>query len=163
AAVFHSGNQTTTVNEGAVCNGGASAGPCTVNGVTYPGGLPAPNQDANRVTGPETGLLLTVNRPHWTATLGRNRDNAVSLTPPDRHGRREPLDTARHGGDRRRQHALRGGLRLERSGKPGNRRPGGRVCYRAAGGQYVHAESREPHPAERRRRERPHPQRGETA
>ena len=83
AAVFHSGNQTTTVNEGAVCNGGASAGPCTVNGVTYPGGLPAPNQDANRVTGPETGLVLTFNGSHWVDTLGRNWDNAVSFSLPD--------------------------------------------------------------------------------
>ena len=28
AAIFHSGNRTTTVNEGAVCDGGAPAGPC---------------------------------------------------------------------------------------------------------------------------------------
>src|SRR5438128_9654128 len=83
AAVFHSGNQTTTVNEGAVCNGGASAGPCTVNGVTYPGGLPAPNQDANGVTGPETGLVLTFNGSHWVDTPGRNLDHAVSFSLPD--------------------------------------------------------------------------------
>src|SRR5881398_1085603 len=57
--------------------------PCTVNGVTYPGGLPAPNQDANGVTGPETGLVLTFNGSHWVDTLGRNWDNAVSFSLPD--------------------------------------------------------------------------------
>src|SRR2546427_342484 len=31
AAVFQSGNQTTALTEGLVCNGGASAGPCTVS------------------------------------------------------------------------------------------------------------------------------------
>ena len=41
AAVFHSGNQTTAVAEGAVCNGGAGSGPCGVDGVQVPGGLPA--------------------------------------------------------------------------------------------------------------------------
>src|SRR4029079_16673452 len=45
AAVFQSGNQTTTINEGLVCDGGSTAGPCTANGLTTPGGLPAPNQN----------------------------------------------------------------------------------------------------------------------
>ena len=40
AAVFQSGNQTTTVTEGAVCDGGAAAAPCDVDGVQVPGGLP---------------------------------------------------------------------------------------------------------------------------
>lgn len=31
AGIFHSGNQTTSVSEGAVCNGGAPAGPCAVD------------------------------------------------------------------------------------------------------------------------------------
>src|SRR4029453_6861555 len=65
AAIFHSGNQTTAINEGVVCNGGAGAGTCTVNTVTFPGGLPAPNQDADGVTGPEVGLVLAFNGAHW--------------------------------------------------------------------------------------------------
>src|SRR5262245_18324704 len=36
AAVFHSGNRTATVNEGAVCNGGATAPACNVVGTTMP-------------------------------------------------------------------------------------------------------------------------------
>lgn len=41
AAVFHSGNRTTTVHANAVCDGGAGAAPCSVGGVTFPGGLPS--------------------------------------------------------------------------------------------------------------------------
>src|SRR3989442_474359 len=41
AAVFDSGNQTTALSEGVICNGGSGAGSC--NGSLYPGGLPAPN------------------------------------------------------------------------------------------------------------------------
>src|SRR5262249_51634457 len=83
AAVFHSGNQTTSANEGVVCNGGASAGPCTVNSVTYPGAPRAPNVDANNVTGPETGLVLKFNGTHWVDTLSRTWDNAVNFSLPD--------------------------------------------------------------------------------
>ena len=45
AAVFKSGNQTTALSEGLVCNGGADAEPCTSVGgeLQAPGGLPAPN------------------------------------------------------------------------------------------------------------------------
>ena len=48
AAVFHSGNQTTTVTEGAVCDGGATAPPCDVGGIVVPGGLPAPEHATSR-------------------------------------------------------------------------------------------------------------------
>ena len=40
AAVFNSGNRTTTVTEGAVCDGGSNAAPCNVNGATMPGPVP---------------------------------------------------------------------------------------------------------------------------
>src|SRR5438105_12817048 len=45
AAVFHSGNQTTAISEGAVCNGGGTAAACTPpsGDATEPGGLPKPN------------------------------------------------------------------------------------------------------------------------
>ncbi len=85
AAVFHSGNRTTTVSEGVVCNGGASAPPCTVAGVTYPGGLPAPNANLpQNITGPETGLIVKFDGTHWVDQLGRNWDNAVRFTLPDK-------------------------------------------------------------------------------
>ena len=57
AAVFQSGNQTTTLNEGVVCDGGAMASPCGAL-LQFPGGLPAPNTNADGVPGPEVGLIV---------------------------------------------------------------------------------------------------------
>src|SRR5262249_53069203 len=57
AAVFHSGNQTTALNEGVVCNGGANAPPCG----PFPGGLPAPNVNIENIPGPEVGLIAKPN------------------------------------------------------------------------------------------------------
>lgn len=86
AAVFHSGNRTTTVNEAVVCNGGSAAGSCMLNGVSYPGGLPAPNTDSAGVLGPETGLIVKFNPAmgQWQDGLGRNWNNAVRFNLPDR-------------------------------------------------------------------------------
>ena len=89
AGVFHSGNRTTTVSEGAVCNGGSGAGACTPpNGdATEPGGLPAPNKSADNVTGPETGLVVKFNSVsgHWEDQVAppRNWDHAVRFWLPD--------------------------------------------------------------------------------
>src|SRR5262245_51244951 len=85
AAVFHSGNRTTTVNEGAVCNGGATALPCNVGGTTMPGGLPAPNTNFQGTTGPETGLIVKFNagNNHWEDRNGRNWSPAVRFSLPD--------------------------------------------------------------------------------
>jgi DNA-binding beta-propeller fold protein YncE len=86
AAGFHTGNRTTAISEGAVCNGGASAPSCSVFGVTMPGGLPAPNANFQNITGPETGLILKFDTVsgHWEDQLGRNWDNAVRFDLPDR-------------------------------------------------------------------------------
>ncbi len=94
AAVFHSGNQTTTVSEGAVCNGGANAAPCAIDGITVegglsqgraPGGLPAPNRSADGAPGPETGLIVKFDAAsgQWRDELGRNWNNAVRFDLPD--------------------------------------------------------------------------------
>jgi YVTN family beta-propeller protein len=84
AAVFHSGNQTTALSEGLVCNGGAGAGSCSVFGFTMPGGLPAPNA-ADGEVGPEVGLIVRFNEAagQWQDELGRNWNNAVRLSLPD--------------------------------------------------------------------------------
>jgi YVTN family beta-propeller protein len=82
-AIFHSGNRTTTVNEGAVCNGKAAAPPCAVSGATAPGGLPAPNADANGALQPEVGLIVRNNGTNWVDELGRNWDGVVRFTLPD--------------------------------------------------------------------------------
>ena len=95
AAVFQSGNQTTTVTEGAVCDGGSPAGPCTVDGVQVPGGLsggqvpgglPAPNVNTEGTPGPEVGLIVKRNQASglWEDELGRNWTNAVRFNLPDR-------------------------------------------------------------------------------
>jgi YVTN family beta-propeller protein len=94
AAVFHSGNQTATVTEPAVCNGGAMAPACNLDGVTMPngmpggqvpGGLPAPNKNVENTTGPEVGLIVKFNEStnHWEDTLGRNWNNAIRFSLPD--------------------------------------------------------------------------------
>src|SRR5688572_9287886 len=86
AAVFSSGNRTTAVNEGVVCNGGSSAGPCRVPiliGTQYPGGLPAPNSNTAGVRGPETGLIVKHDGSAWRDQLGRNWNNAVRFSLPD--------------------------------------------------------------------------------
>ena len=86
AAIFHSGNRTTTLSEGVVCNGGTAAGPCVVGGVTMPGGLPGPDTNADGVARPETGLIVKFNPTsgHWEDTLGRNWDNGVRFSLPDK-------------------------------------------------------------------------------
>ncbi len=94
AAIFHSGNQTTSVSEGAVCDGGAAAPPCGVDGIQVPGGLPggqmpgglpAPNANLEGVPGPETGLIVRRDPASglWLDHLGRNWTNAVRFDLPD--------------------------------------------------------------------------------
>jgi len=85
AAVFHSGNRTTVLNEQAVCDGFDSAGPCTVHGVSVPGGLPPPDTDVHGVPAPEVGLIVKYNDAvaQWQDELGRNWNNAVKFNLPD--------------------------------------------------------------------------------
>jgi DNA-binding beta-propeller fold protein YncE len=85
AAAFHSGNQTTSISEGAVCNGGALAPPCSVGGAFVPGGLPAPNTNFQGVPGPETGLIVRFDRDtgRWRDRLGRDWSGAVRFSLPD--------------------------------------------------------------------------------
>jgi YVTN family beta-propeller protein len=90
AAVFHSGNQTTTVHEGAVCDdsnvNGVPSGSCNVGGFTMPGGLPPPETNAAGTLRPETGLIVKFNPAlsRWEDELGRNWNNAVRFDLPDR-------------------------------------------------------------------------------
>src|SRR5262245_28014015 len=85
AAVFQSGNQTTTLNEGLVCNGGAGAAACDVFGSTMPGGLPGPNTNFQGTPQPEVGLIVKLNDTvdQWQDELGRNWNNAVRFSLPD--------------------------------------------------------------------------------
>ncbi len=102
AGIFHSGNQTATVNTGAVCDGGASRGPCTIGSTgvhdppavgepgtgsppVLPGGLPAPNVDADGVPQVETGLIVRWDGEagEWRDELGRNWNGAIPFDLPD--------------------------------------------------------------------------------
>ncbi len=95
AAVFHSGNQTTSISEGLVCDGFEGAGSCNGDGVTSPGGLPGgqmpggnpgPSVNFQGVTAPEVGLIVKWDRnaAEWRDELGRNWSNAVRFHLPDR-------------------------------------------------------------------------------
>ncbi|MDG2303503.1 MAG: hypothetical protein P8R42_02425 [Candidatus Binatia bacterium] len=83
--VFHSGNRTTALSEGTVCNGGAGVGSCNVGGTLMPGGLPAPNQHAGFVTGPEVGLIVRQNAVtgDWEDELARDWSAAIRFDLPD--------------------------------------------------------------------------------
>jgi YVTN family beta-propeller protein len=89
AAVFHSGNQTTAVSEGAVCDDGNKndnlvAGACTVKGVTMPGGLPNPERNFAGNPRPEVGLVVRFDGANWVDELGRSWNNAVKFNLPDK-------------------------------------------------------------------------------
>ena len=84
--IWHSGNRSTTIFEGAVCNGGAGAGSCGLpNGGSAPGGLPAPNVDASANPQPEVGLIVQFNPTsgNWEDPLARDWSDAVPFSLPD--------------------------------------------------------------------------------
>src|SRR5262249_36808757 len=73
AAVFHSGNQTTSLNEHTVCDGGVNAN-CSIDGIPMPGGLPEPTANVEGIHGPEVGLIVKFNPSNgaWQDELGRD-------------------------------------------------------------------------------------------
>jgi DNA-binding beta-propeller fold protein YncE len=86
AAVFKSGNRTTTIAEGAVCDGFASAGSCTTSqGFVMPGGLPGPGTNSAGARAPETGLIVKFDGAsgQWRDPLARNWSPAVRFSLPD--------------------------------------------------------------------------------
>jgi DNA-binding beta-propeller fold protein YncE len=87
-AVFHSGNQTTSINQLIVCDGGELAPSCLHgrDAVPIPGGLPAPNINVEGIAAPETGLIVKYDQVAgiWTDELGRDWSNAVRFNLPDK-------------------------------------------------------------------------------
>jgi len=89
AAVFQSGNRTTAINEGAICNDNliddTPSGPCNIFGTIMPGGLPPPETDHDGVLRPETGLIVRYDAgtSHWEDELGRDWSPAVRFNLPD--------------------------------------------------------------------------------
>ena len=96
AAIFRSGNQTTTLNEAFTCDTSLAnmasntvQGPCSIAGTTSPGGYPPPHRNHEGFDRPEVGLIVKYNRDggsanHWTDELGRNWDDFVNFDLPDR-------------------------------------------------------------------------------
>ncbi len=94
AAVFHSGNQTTTVSEGSVCNTSTFninndivEPSCTIETLVRPGGLPLPHRShpGDNNVRPETGLIVKFNQGtgNWEDELGRAWDSEVKFDLPD--------------------------------------------------------------------------------
>jgi len=94
AAVFKSGNRTTVVSEGVVCDGFESAGPCSGDGITSPNGLPngqlpggnpGPSANFEGIQAPEVGLIVQFDEAagEWQDELGRNWSNGVRFHLPD--------------------------------------------------------------------------------
>jgi MYXO-CTERM domain-containing protein len=81
AAVFQSGNRTTTINEGAVCNGGPDVETCS----SGPGGLPPPMTSATGERAPEVGLIVRFDPAtgRWVDELARDWSAAVRFDLPD--------------------------------------------------------------------------------
>ncbi|TKD01563.1 YncE family protein [Polyangium fumosum] len=73
AAVFHSGNRTTIVDESLVPNGGEAFG-----------GVPGPNTNFQGFPAPEVGVLVKYNGTSWRDVLGRPWDDAVNFSLPDK-------------------------------------------------------------------------------
>jgi YVTN family beta-propeller protein len=95
AGIFHSGNRTTAILEGLVCDtsaqnmadGEVQPG-CSVAGQSMPGGYPPPHQNQQGFDRPETGLIVKFNRDGgtsntWQDELGRSWNNAVRFDLPD--------------------------------------------------------------------------------
>lgn len=86
AAVFLSGNRTTSVHELTVCDGGAEAEPCKVGDKILPGGLPAPNENHAGAPAPEVGLIVHYDEAsgQWQDPIGRDWSGAVRFDLPDK-------------------------------------------------------------------------------
>jgi len=91
AAVFQSGNQTTTVSEGLVCPAPQPAPgvtPSCVNsqGLNTPAGLLGPSTDHAGNAAPKVGLIVKLNPADgkWEDEQGRNWSQAVRFNLPDR-------------------------------------------------------------------------------
>ncbi len=97
AAIFHSGNQTMTLNSGFICLTGATSlnnntpePSCVLDGGTSPGGTPPPhqNQTPQEIDRPEVGMIVKWKRDGvtnaWQDELGRDWSSWVKFNLPDK-------------------------------------------------------------------------------
>jgi DNA-binding beta-propeller fold protein YncE len=86
-AGFLTNNQTATIPEGAVCNGGITSLACVLNdNSSAVGGLPAPNINQQNIPQRETGLIVRFNKTSakWEDELGRDWSAQVNFDLPDK-------------------------------------------------------------------------------
>lgn len=86
AAGFLTGNQTTTITEGGICDGGSNAASCVLNDNSVaPGGLSAPNANNTGVAQNETGLIVRFNKNNnkWEDEEQRDWTQQVNFNLPD--------------------------------------------------------------------------------
>jgi sugar lactone lactonase YvrE len=82
-AAFHSGNQTTVINETLVCNGFQVSGGSGC-GAGAPGGVPGPDDNVFGSPAPETGVIVKWNGANWLDAIGRSWNALVPFALPDR-------------------------------------------------------------------------------
>jgi DNA-binding beta-propeller fold protein YncE len=84
AAVFHSGNQTTTTPSQLPCDGFDVATPCTVAGNAVPGSMPGPATNHAGIAAPRAAVLLTADpRGAWRDTHGLDWSATTKFQLPD--------------------------------------------------------------------------------
>jgi len=85
-AAFKSGNLTSSINEELVCDGFELNKTCLVKWKTMPGGRLGPQTNAEGKPAPKTGLLVKYDpvAKVWRDEVGRNWNNAVKFTLPDK-------------------------------------------------------------------------------
>jgi DNA-binding beta-propeller fold protein YncE len=81
-AAFHSGNQTTAVNETIVCDGFQVSGG-TNCGTGAPGGVAGPTTNFAGAAAPEVGVIVKWDGSAWRDTIGRNWTGSIPFTLPD--------------------------------------------------------------------------------
>jgi DNA-binding beta-propeller fold protein YncE len=85
AAVFHSGNRSTAISEGGVCNGFQPSTPCAIAGTTVPGGVGPPAVNFAGQSAPEVGVIVQKDDAGaWRDDLGRDWSAALRFDLPDR-------------------------------------------------------------------------------
>ncbi|HEY8493875.1 MAG TPA: hypothetical protein VIN04_08275, partial [Myxococcota bacterium] len=87
AGIFFSGNQTTTVSEGMVCDGFNPNAPCSNSqGLVSPGGMLPPYTDVAGNRAPEVGLIVKYDPQlgTWVDERGRDWGQAVRFNLPDK-------------------------------------------------------------------------------
>jgi YVTN family beta-propeller protein len=86
AAIFYSGNQTTVIGEGVVCNGFNVTGTCSNSqGLQAPGGVLPPSTDHLGNQAPEVGVIVKYNQAlaRWEDERGRDWSQLVRFSLPD--------------------------------------------------------------------------------